>query len=349
MPAIGDSLEGKYTLEALIGTGGMGTVWRARHERLGRSCAVKFLSTVESGKQALRTQRFIREAQLAASIQHPNVVGIFDFGELPTGELYMVMELLSGRSLGERLENGPSLSLVKLCELVAQSLSGLGAIHDKGIVHRDLKPENIFLVDSGPEITVKVVDFGISRSLVSSGISSLRTGPGFTMGTPRFMSPEQVSSTSQIDGRTDLYALGVTLYRAATGKYPFEETDLQRIFVRTVTEDPISAIKLRPELGRHFSEVIDRALARNPKDRFSSASEFQAALHLAIETLPPGLMSLWDDPAARTEPEGVEPFDISRRSMRFSSSQFFRMRWRRMLPLAVVALVGLLAVTLLTR
>jgi eukaryotic-like serine/threonine-protein kinase len=349
LPTIGDSLEGKYTLEDLIGTGGMGTVWRARHERLGRSCAVKFLSPVDSSKQELRVQRFIREAQLAASVQHSNVVGIFDFGELPTGELYMVMELLSGRSLGARLEHGPSLSIARLCDLLAQSLSGLGAIHEKGIVHRDLKPENLFLVDTGPELVVKVLDFGISRSLSSSGLSSLRTGPGFTMGTPRFMSPEQVRGAERLDGRSDLYALGVILYRATTGKYPFDETDLQRIFVRTVTEDPISPVKIRPEMGRHLSEVIDRALARNPQERFVSASEFRAALSATIDTLPPGLMSLWDEPGARTEPEGVVPFDISRGSLRFSSSQFFRLRWRRLLPLAVVAIVGLLAVMLLAR
>lgn len=354
MPQAGQQLDGKYLLEDLIGSGGMGTVWRARHQRLGRACAVKFLNSGESS--ALRTQRFVREAQIAASVQHPNVVSIFDFGQTPAGELFMVMELLPGQALSERLERGPPLSMHHLCELIAQALAGLGAIHERGIVHRDLKPENIFLVESAPEPAVKLLDFGISRAVFRGAGEdgrSLRTGPGFTMGTPHFMSPEQVRGAEHLDGRSDFYTLGVILYRAAAGRYPFEDEDLQRLFIRTATEDPVPVGKLRPELGRPLCDVIDRALARNPRDRFASAADFRAALLAARETAPPGLLSQWRPGAGDTEslagPWGAGTASDAALASRRLSSDYFRMRWRRLVPLGVVALVIALGFLLLGR
>lgn len=288
MPRIGYTIGGKYVLQEEIGEGAMGSVWKAVHQTLGRPFAVKFLKAL--GMNADRMEkRFFQEARLAASIQHRFVVDIVDFGVTDEGTPYMVMEHLQGESLGRRLTHGPALPVRELIRILAQSLVGLEAVHQAGVIHRDLKPENVMLVPEAGGAIPKLVDFGISRSETQmSDItrSTKLTQPGLTVGTPWYMSPEQVRGRKNIDRRTDTYSMGVILYEALTGKLPFDDPDQLQLLRKVVNggADPVMAI--RPELGPYLSAIVERAMLVNPGRRFGTASEMAATLFSVTGQVP---------------------------------------------------------------
>ena len=264
----------------------MGVVWRAKHVTLGREVALKRVLGDHASETTL--QRFLREAQSAAAVRAPNVVDVVDYGRDAGGDPYLVMELLDGESLEQRLRREPPLGLDEVLDLLDQALAGLTAIHDAGIVHRDLKPANLFLakVPGVDRIVVKVLDFGIARPAAPD--ASALTHTMQTLGTPHYMSPEQVRSAKNVDARSDVYAMGVILYQVVTGRLPFEGPSATAIIAAIVTEDPPTIRSLRPEVPALVAEVIQRAMSRRTEDRFADARTLREALTKARagETIP---------------------------------------------------------------
>jgi serine/threonine-protein kinase len=222
--------------------------------------------------------RFVREASAAGHIGNPHIVETFDAGTLDGGEPYIVMEMLQGETLEARLERERRLALPELVDFMRQACDGVQAAHDAGIVHRDLKPENLFLVPRGARSFVKILDFGVSKfdpTLTGAGGT---TKEGLALGTPYYMSPEQVDGDKDLDARTDVYALGVILYQCASGKLPFSADALPRLAVLIHEGRPTPLSERRPELPLGFVEVVARAMARDRDQRFGSARELGAAL-----------------------------------------------------------------------
>lgn len=266
--------------------GGMGSVWRATQIALHRSVAIKFLYA-RGPRPDIQAERFKKEARIAASVVHRNVVDTLDFGDLDEGEHYMVMSLLEGVTLGNRLEQNPPLSINELVRIISFSLRGLGAVHDAGIIHRDLKPENIFLVNDPEGAYPKLLDFGISRDLIAKADDPMRpslvTREGVMVGTPQYMSPEQVRGIKDLDGRTDIYSMGVILYEALTGQLPFDAEGIGDLMLMIVAGDASTVLQQRPEVGPELSRIVERAMARNRDSRFSTALEMQKALMEILE------------------------------------------------------------------
>ena len=274
--AEGKLVTGRYRLEAPLGSGGMGAVWRAQHVALATPVAIKVIhgGLLENSDVLAR---FLREARAAASLRGTHVVQIFDFG-VEDGVPFIVMELLNGESLQTRLERGP-LSLSETLEVLAQVARALDGAHRAGIVHRDLKPDNLFLCDDNGHLVVKVLDFGIAKT---SGDPAVRTALGLTrtgvmLGTPYYMSPEQAQGTRLIDGRSDLWALGVIAFNCVTGRRPFDSEALGDLVLKICTRDapaPSSLAEVPPAFDAWFA----RAVAKQPEARFQTAKELVQGL-----------------------------------------------------------------------
>jgi serine/threonine protein kinase len=266
---------GEYRLVRLLGRGGMGAVYEAEHVRLGRRAAVKVIHP-ELAHDRRVMQRFAAEALTVARLQHPHIVDVIDVAEQP--EPHCLMELLRGRSLAEAIARGP-LSEPELLSAAAQILEALAFVHARGIVHRDIKPDNIFLVDGGARgELVKLLDFGIAK--IRDSLSGQKTTGGALIGTPLYMSPEQIEGAA-VDARTDLYAFGMVLYEAATGHPPLSAPSLTSLLSKQLLELPPPPQSLRPELSGQIGAVIMRCIAKSPEDRFADADAVLEALSLA--------------------------------------------------------------------
>jgi serine/threonine-protein kinase len=271
-PIVGQLLDGSYEVLRVIGEGGMGRVYEARHTRLhSKRFAVKLLHH-ELARQPEVVTRFQREAQAASVLTHPNVVGVYDVNTSADGRPYIVAELLQGEELGSYLERLGKLPTVEAVHIVRQVCQALGAAHAHGIVHRDVKPENVFL--AGPNATVKVLDFGISKvAEVSDGL----TKTGTVMGTPDYMAPEQARG-DRVDARADIYAAGAILYRALTGKKPFEGSDPMAILTCVLTQEPERPSTREPSIPLALELVVQRSMAKLPSERFATMQALEQAL-----------------------------------------------------------------------
>jgi serine/threonine-protein kinase len=271
---VGSVVAERYHIQKKLGEGGMGQVYLAEHVKMGRRCAIKIMAqSMMNDPDAI--SRFNREAANASRISHPNVCAIYDFGETNDGLIYLAMEYIEGQSLSGLLDEGGPMSLPRAAGIIAQCADALQAAHDLGIVHRDLKPDNIMVITSRGRDTVKVVDFGIAKATDPKASGQKVTRTGLVVGTPEYMSPEQLSGDT-VDGRSDLYSLALVFYRMLTGKLPFEADSAQETMIKRLTDDPLPLSQARPDLRfpSSLQAVISRALARTPPERFASAAEF---------------------------------------------------------------------------
>ena len=275
---------GRYRLVDRIGRGGMAEVWRAEDVRLARTVAVKFLTLRARDESDERViARFLREARIAAAVRHPNVVDILDFGtELRRGASerpFMVMELLEGESLEDRLRRRPAITLEELVTIALGVLDGLDAVHRAGIVHRDLKPDNIFLLSRDGATHPKIIDFGVSRAIDEGQRRSvLTTVEGHMVGTPEYMSPEQARGRRGVDHRTDLYSVGVILYEALSGVLPYDAEGVGDLIIAIAMGGALPLSQLRANVGEPISDVVLRAMEVEASDRFQSARTMHDAL-----------------------------------------------------------------------
>ncbi len=271
---IGQLLSNKYELEGLIGMGGMAVVYRGRHRKNGNRVAIKMLHPVFSRHKEV-SARFLKEGYLANSVDHPGTVRVLDDDIAEDGSVYLVMDLLEGETLESRRRRlGGTLSVTEVTCFADEILMVLGAAHDKGIVHRDVKPENLFVMSGG---TVRVLDFGIARARTQAGLSVTRSG--VLMGTPGYLPPEQAQGlTRDIDGRTDLWALGAVMFTLLTGQYVHEAETPQQMIIFTATRPARSLAAVAPDLPPELIRVVDRALAFHKEDRFADAIEMQEAI-----------------------------------------------------------------------
>jgi tRNA A-37 threonylcarbamoyl transferase component Bud32 len=279
------SVLGKYRIEAELSRGGMGAVYRARHEIIDRTVALKVLRPELSEDPDLVT-RFLNEAKAASAINHPSIIDVHDFGYTDDGQAYLVMELLDGESLAQRLARRrrlPSAEAVTIARSIAGALS---AAHAKGIVHRDLKPDNIFLI-SDPDLgeRAKVLDFGVAK-LLEAAHQTQHTQTGALMGTPLYMAPEQARAASAIDERADLYSLGCILYELLVGEPPFKGVGAGEIITMQMFETPVPPSARVDGIAPALEHAVLRLLEKEPADRFATAAETSAALAAAAASAP---------------------------------------------------------------
>jgi len=278
-PWIGKTLDGRYLIEDMLGKGGMGLVYKAKHAILGKRLAVKVLKEEVSRDEKVMA-RFRREAQSASAIGSPHICDVSDFGTMPDGSTYFVMEFLDGPSLATAMETERPMSTQRVCDISAQLCDALGAAHERGIVHRDLKPDNIHLVAAGGRKDfVKVLDFGIAK--VGDNADKKLTQAGQVFGTPHYMSPEQCAGR-EVDHRTDIYAIGVMLYEMVCGQVPFDSDNLMGVLTKHVYENPIPPREFPPpvDVPAGLEAIILKALAKSPDHRYQTMAEFKEDLVL---------------------------------------------------------------------
>lgn len=283
-PLIGRTLPGGYVILELVGVGGMGRVYRAEQTNLGRTVAVKIVHPHLMGEESA-VARFITEARAASRLNHPNSVGVIDFGKTQDEQFYLVMEFLRGRDLARVVyENGP-LPVPRVVDVLRQALAALGEAHALDIIHRDLKPENIIVepMRSGGDF-VKVVDFGLAKMKVEATAPSI-TSPGIVCGTPEYMSPEQ-GRGDVIDARSDLYAVGVILFQLLTGRLPFEADSPTHVVLMHISKPAPDPRDIAPDrnIPPALVEVLNKTLAKEPADRYPSAEALSSALLEALSS-----------------------------------------------------------------
>ena len=272
---VGQVVADRYHIIKKLGEGGMGAVYLGEHVKMGRKSAIKVMAASMS-QDPDAISRFNREASNASRISHPNVCQIYDFGETPDGTIYLAMEFIEGQSLKDLVEKEGALPAARAAHIIRQAADALQAAHDLGIVHRDIKPDNIMIVrGKGGDDVVKVVDFGIARAVGGDEPGQKVTKTGLVVGTPEYMSPEQLSG-DKLDGRSDIYSLALVLYRMVTGVLPFQADSAQETMIKRLTDDPAPLTDSRPdiEFPPKLQLVMNTALARRAEERYQTASEF---------------------------------------------------------------------------
>lgn len=265
----------RYRLETMLGQGAMGRVIRAYDTLEDRPVAVKVLHR-ELAKKDHVLERFRRESEILRELGHPGIVRVYDAGQAPDGMEFLVMELLEGENLKQRLSREGPITPEAFLPILVQVCDALGAAHVQGVVHRDLKPENLFLVDHGE--TVKIVDFGLSRLATQKRM----TKTGMMLGTPRYMPPEQIRSAKDANARTDQYALGVITHEALVGSSPFPAGDPGQLLGCVMEGRILTLEEERPELSKTLGDVVRKAMSRDPKERFATVGAFVEAYAAAI-------------------------------------------------------------------
>ena len=285
-PRIGDTIAEKYRLLRSLGRGGMGRIFAADHLLLGTMVALKFMHP-HLAKDRAQIARFAREARAAATLKSQNAARIMDVDQLPTGELYIVMEYLEGSSLEAIVESGQPIAVADAVIYVVQACDALAEAHSRSIVHRDVKPANLFLTKGkSGEPLIKVLDFGLAKSVTSSsedgtdGLTSNSTATiaGQTMGTPYYMSPEQITGAFPIDGRADVWAIGATLYELLAGRLAFGGGNAAVVFDLILNGKPPSLRALRPDVPESLLAIVDRCLTQDISARFQTVRDLAKAL-----------------------------------------------------------------------
>lgn len=283
---IGKMVGGRYKVLKQLGEGGMGQVYLAEHVRMKRKSAIKIMRpALVHEPEAL--QRFTREAENASKISHPNVAGIFDFGETDEGLVYLAMEFIDGESLSATLKREVAMHPVVAADIIAQAADALQAAHDLGILHRDIKPDNVMVSQRNDgTFVVKLVDFGIARTMDRGAQQVTRTG--FAVGTPEFMSPEQLSG-DVLDARSDQYSLALVSFITLTGHDAFANSNSKESLIARLTSRPRRLDEVRSDLEwpESIQEVFDKALAPDPADRFPTVAEFGITLANAVSEMTP--------------------------------------------------------------
>jgi serine/threonine protein kinase len=283
---VGATVAGKYQIDAVLGRGGMGAVFRATNRAIGKRVALKFLYR-EAAQDLDAVARFQREAEAASAVESAHIVQIFDSGSTEDGLPFLVMELLRGEDLRTRLKRQGRLPVPEVIHIAGQVARGLRGAHEAGIVHRDLKPDNIYLCERDDDpMFVKIVDFGISKIARSSPNADTLTHQGVVLGTAFYMSPEQARAERDIDGRTDLFSLGAIMYEALAGRPPHVGTAYEAVLIDICTCDAPDVRQYAPEVPEAVAQVLAKALERDRNERFGNAQQLYAALAEAV----PGLL-----------------------------------------------------------
>ncbi len=337
---VGQVLADRYHVVRKLGEGGMGQVYLAEHVKMGRKSAIKVMSpSMTHDPDAVA--RFNREAANASRISHPNVCAVYDFGETPEGLIYLAMEFIEGEPLTALLAREGELPVARAGAIFLQVADALQAAHDLGIVHRDLKPDNVMLSRGrdGTDV-VKVVDFGIAK-MVGGRDTQKVTKTGLVVGTPEFMSPEQLAG-DPVDGRSDLYALALVFFKMLTGELPFAGTTAQDTMVQRLTDEPATLAEVRPDLRfpTGLQAALDTALARSPGDRYQSTAKFANDV-AAVLGLQRGAR-LSPVPPTRRDSEHDAKTELLRRSAAMPSARRAPpRRKRRLAPIVAGAVVVL--------
>jgi serine/threonine-protein kinase len=336
---LGTVVDGRYRIDIRIGEGGMGVVYKATHTSLNKTIALKVLRG-EMAKDAEVVQRFIQEAQAASSIGHENIIDISDFGRLPDGTVYFVMEYLNGQPLNDLIKRGGSIPVGEAMQILRLIASALGAAHQRGIVHRDLKPDNIYLIKRGETANfVKVLDFGIAKV---GGASNKLTRTGMVFGTPHYMSPEQAAGQS-VDARTDIYALGVIMYEMFTGRVPFDADTFMAVLTKHMFEKPEPMSN--PHAERHLGaleQITMRALEKKPENRYQTMHELVEDLdRVAGGGRPRALTPATPSPALADalEPRSKSEMNLDQQLSGTGSSGKKKIWWAAAGALAMLALL----------
>jgi eukaryotic-like serine/threonine-protein kinase len=289
---VGDVLASKYRLEELLGSGGMGHVYRAVNVEIERAVAIKVLRS-EHATNGPIVERFLREARAANLVRHPNVVDVVDIGRDGDGSPFIVQELLKGEDLSNYVaRRGGQLSLEEIEAYLLPVIDAVAEAHAKGVVHRDIKPENVFLADQGRARVPKLLDFGISKVRLPN---IKATEVGVMMGTPAYMAPEQVQGSRDADPRSDVWAFGIMLFELIAGRLPFDAEDAPALFVAIATQDVPRLVDVMPEISPNVSLVVERCVRRMPHDRYPSALELARDLRHVLggdDVEPTGLRSI---------------------------------------------------------
>jgi serine/threonine protein kinase len=280
-PHKGLTFADRYTIDHELGRGGMGAVWAGEDRKLQRPVAVKILNP-ETATSKTAYVRFEREAMAIAKLRSPHIVEVYDYG-VQDDTPYIVMELLEGTDLSGRMKRQKRTPLEGVARIVIQCAKALTTAHDAGIVHRDLKPGNIFLCLHHGDESVKVFDFGVAKALRQVGPDSETTAEGVVLGTPRFMSPEQVHGAKAIDHRSDLWSLGVIAYACLTGRYPFRAKGIGQMISQILNDEPTPPSEIARLLPSDVDAFFVKALAKDPDDRFQTAREMSTALSVVAD------------------------------------------------------------------
>jgi serine/threonine-protein kinase len=278
-PMLGRLLDHRYRLTKKIGEGGMGAIYQAVHTEMGRTCAIKLLAPITSGREEALA-RFKREAKMASCIDNPHAITIYDFGVAENGLLFLAMEYIDGRPLSGVIAEHRMLPIDRVVHITNQIAEALAAAHTLGIVHRDLKPDNVMITRKGGDSDyVKVLDFGIAKTVADDSADNL-TKTGFVLGTPVYMSPEQLLG-EKLDGRSDIYSLAIIVYEMLSGKLPFVGDNQQSVMMKRITGLPVPLRSIAPQISESVERCVMQGLAREPDERVMDAKAFAEALSAA--------------------------------------------------------------------